>query len=220
MNDNDMITRDLIATVREPFAGVRMGAPVDAVVTRGQAIRRRRRVQAITGAAAAVAAAAVLAAVAALPSGRLAAVNLTAWTVITEPTGTVAVTIRDLRDPAGLQRALRAHGVPATVRFDPPGSSMPSCITSVPSRLATIESRVFVQPPAARPARQQAGRRRDEKHPARSPITTTIPVKHLDAAPPLCTGGGAAPFGTVRPQDRPPRRSGAACGGHVPSLPP
>jgi hypothetical protein len=149
MNDNDMITRDLIATVREPFAGVRMGAPVDAVVTRGQAIRRRRRVQAITGAAAAVAAAAVLAAVAALPSGRLAAVNLTAWTVITEPTGTVAVTIRDLRDPAGLQRALRAHGVPATVRFDPPGSSMPSCITSVPSRLATIESRVFVQPPAA-----------------------------------------------------------------------
>jgi hypothetical protein len=61
----------------------------------------------------------------------------------------VAVTIRDLRDPAGLQRALLAHGVPAIVRFYPPGSLMPGCVTSVPSRLATIESRVFVQPPAA-----------------------------------------------------------------------
>jgi len=42
MND-DMITRDLITTVREPFAGIRMGAPMDAVVGRGQAIRRHRR---------------------------------------------------------------------------------------------------------------------------------------------------------------------------------
>jgi len=149
MND-DMITRDLITTVREPFAGVRMGTPVDAVVGRGQAIRRhRRRVRAVTGAVAAAAAAAVLVAVAALPGSRPAPVQLTAWTVSTEPSGTVAVTIRDLRDPAGLQRALRAHGVPAIVRFYPPGSSMPSCATSVPSKLATIESRVFAQPPAA-----------------------------------------------------------------------
>jgi len=148
MND-DMITRDLITTVREPFAGVRMGAPVDAVVTRGQSIRRRRRVRAITGAAAVVAAASVLVTVAALPGGRPAPVNLTAWTVITEPRGTVAVTIRDLRDPAGLQRALLAHGVPAIVRFYPPGSSMPSCVTSVPSRLAAVERRVFAQPPTA-----------------------------------------------------------------------
>jgi hypothetical protein len=59
----------------------------------------------------------------------------------------LAVTIRDLRDPAGLQRALLAHGVPAIVRFYPPGSPMPGCVTSVPSRLATIEGRVFVQPP-------------------------------------------------------------------------
>ena len=80
---------------------------------------------------------------------RPAPVQLTAWTVSTEPSGTVAVTIRDLRDPAGLQRALLAHGVPAIVRFYPPGSSMPSCATSVPSRLAAIEGRVFAQPPAA-----------------------------------------------------------------------
>ncbi|HEV2376601.1 MAG TPA: hypothetical protein VGS19_31050 [Streptosporangiaceae bacterium] len=43
-------------------------------------------------------------------------VSLAVWTVTTEPSGTVAVSIRDLRNPAGLQRALRAHGVPATVR--------------------------------------------------------------------------------------------------------
>ena len=80
---------------------------------------------------------------------RPAPVQLTAWTVSTEPSGTVAVTIRDLRDPAGLQRALLAHGVPAIVRFYPPGSPMPGCVISVPSRLAAIEGRVFAQPPAA-----------------------------------------------------------------------
>jgi hypothetical protein len=64
----------------------------------------------------------------------------------------VAVTIADLRDPAGLQRALEAHGVPAIVHFHPHGGpvsvSVSSCVTGVPSRLAEIEQRVFVLPPA------------------------------------------------------------------------
>jgi hypothetical protein len=44
-------------------------------------------------------------------------VRLAAWTVSVRPGGRVRVTIRDLRNPAGLQRQLRADGVPATVRF-------------------------------------------------------------------------------------------------------
>jgi hypothetical protein len=114
--------------------------------------RRRlhwRRLQMATGAVAAVAAAALVT-VTAAPGGHPAPVTLAAWAVITEPNGTVAVSIHDLRDPAGLQRALQAHGVPATVRFYPAGSLMPGCVTSVPSRLATIERQVFVQPPAGR----------------------------------------------------------------------
>ena len=143
MNDDDVIT-----TVREPFAGVRMRIPVEAVTARGRSIRRHR-LQGVSAAAAAVAAAASLVVFAVLPGARPAPVALAAWTVTTEPGGIVAVTIRDLRDPAGLQRALQAHGVPAIVRFHPGGSPVPSCITSVPSRLATIEDQVFVQPPAA-----------------------------------------------------------------------
>jgi hypothetical protein len=107
----------------------------------------------VSAAAAAAAAAVALAIVAVLPGGRPATVRLAAWTVTTEPTGIVAVTIRDLRDPAGLQRSLAAHGVPALVRFHRSGSLMPGCVTSVPSRLASIEHRVFVQPPTASPGR-------------------------------------------------------------------
>jgi hypothetical protein len=142
MNDNDMI-----GTVREPFAQVRMATPVEAVVARGRAIRRRR-LWGASGAAAVVAAAAVLVTLVALPGGRPAPVRLAAWTVTTQPGGIVAVSIRDLLDPAGLQRALRAHGVPAIVRFHPAGSLMPSCVIPAGSNLATTYRRVFRPPPA------------------------------------------------------------------------
>jgi hypothetical protein len=124
-----------------------MVVPIEAVVARGQSLRRRRPLT-ISGAAVAGAAAAALLVSAILPVNHPAPVQLTAWTVITEPNGTVAVTIRNLRDPGGLQRALQAHGVPAAVRFHSNGSLMPSCMISVPSKLATIEGQVFVQPPA------------------------------------------------------------------------
>ncbi len=118
------------------------------IAARARGRLRRRRLQAVTGATVAVAAAVAIVSLTATPGARPAPVRLAAWTVITEPNGTVAVSINDVRDPAGLQRALRAHGVPATVRFYPGGSLMPGCVTSVPSRLATVERRVFVQPPA------------------------------------------------------------------------
>jgi hypothetical protein len=147
MNDDDLITSDVITTVREPFAGVRMNTPVDVVIGRGRSIRQHRR-RAVSAAGAAVAAALALVIFMVLPAMNPAPVKLAAWTVTTEPGGIVAVTIHDLRDPAGLQQALQAHGVPAIVRFHPSGAVMPSCITSVPSRLAKVEGRVFVQPPA------------------------------------------------------------------------
>jgi hypothetical protein len=45
------------------------------------------------------------------------AVQLAAWTVVKQADGDVSVTIRQLRDPAGLQRTLRADGIPASVTF-------------------------------------------------------------------------------------------------------
>jgi hypothetical protein len=43
--------------------------------------------------------------------------TLAAWTVTPERHGLITVTIRQLRDPAGLWQTLREHGVPANVQF-------------------------------------------------------------------------------------------------------
>jgi hypothetical protein len=81
--------------------------------------RRRFAVPALIG----VAAVAVATAVALdLTPGSPAApgqgkVTLAAWSVVKERHGLLKVTIRQLRDPAGLERTLRADGVPANVRF-------------------------------------------------------------------------------------------------------
>jgi hypothetical protein len=88
-------------------------------VSRGRALRARR----IPGlvAALAVVAGAVVAVTTLLPPSHQASnqprVQLAAWTVVKQADGTVSVTIRELHDPAGLQRRLRADGVPASVTF-------------------------------------------------------------------------------------------------------
>ena len=115
MNDNELIT-----AVRESFTGVHSATPVEQIVSRSRAVRVRRRIPGLTAALAVAAGAAV--AVSALgpaghqPSGRPGA-QLAAWTVVKKADGTVSVTIRELRDPAGLQSRLRADGVPASVTF-------------------------------------------------------------------------------------------------------
>jgi hypothetical protein len=84
---------------------------------------RRRRLTGPTLIGVAMAAVAVVVALALLPGsqaghgGGQGGVKLTAWSVIKERHGLVKVTIRELRDPAGLQKTLRAAGVPANVRF-------------------------------------------------------------------------------------------------------
>ena len=51
--------------------------------------------------------------------------QLAAWTVARQADGSIKVTIRELRDPAGLQQRLRADGVPASVTFS--GQQNPAC---------------------------------------------------------------------------------------------
>jgi hypothetical protein len=82
-------------------------------------VRARRRVPGVAGALG-VAAAAAFAVSVALPASHPASeprAQLAAWTVARQADGSIQVTIRELRDPAGLQRRLRADGVPATVAF-------------------------------------------------------------------------------------------------------
>ena len=115
MNDNDLIT-----TVRESFTDVHFTIPAQKIVQRGRSMRARRRIPVVTGALA-VAAGAAVGLTVLLPyspqTDRPASVVLAAWTVTRLADGNIRVTIRELKDPAGLQRTLRADGVPASVTF-------------------------------------------------------------------------------------------------------
>jgi hypothetical protein len=114
MNDDELIT-----ILRDQRDKVPMNTPVEQIISRGRAVRARRRVPVVAGALGA--AAAVAFAVSAAPpashpvSGPRA--QLAAWTVARQADGSIRVTIRELRDPAGLQRTLRADDVPASVTF-------------------------------------------------------------------------------------------------------
>lgn len=107
-------------TVREAFAGVTLETPVAEAVRRGRQLVLRRRFARLAAGALVVAAVAGLA-VAELHGGGGAVTaprsRLAAWSVIKQPGGLVVVTINQLSDPAGLQRALRADGIPAAVNF-------------------------------------------------------------------------------------------------------
>ncbi len=117
MNDHDLIT-----AVRDSFTDVHSHTPVEQIVRRSRAVRARRGVPVLTAAVAVVAAAGL--AVTWLLPGHSATVqpgiHLTAWTVVKHADGTVYVRINQLRDPGGLQRKLRADGVPASVVFGNP----------------------------------------------------------------------------------------------------
>jgi hypothetical protein len=123
MNDDELIT-----AARESFTGVRSATPVERIVSRSRAVRARRRIPGVAGALA-LAAGTALAVTTLLPSGHPAPVGsghpdshsvtarLAAWTVAKQANGDIDVTIRQLRNPAGLQSTLRADGLPVNVSF-------------------------------------------------------------------------------------------------------
>jgi hypothetical protein len=124
MNDTDLAT-----LVRDAVRDTHMTVPEADITRRARTLRTRRRA-AIGGAATAgVAAAAVavtaLGVPAAAPASHQATGQLTAWTVSDQAGGAIDVTIRELRDPAGLRAELRADGVPASVTFS--GGVNPAC---------------------------------------------------------------------------------------------
>ena len=118
MNDNELIT-----AVRESVADVYTATPVAHVISRGRAVRTRRRIPGVAGTLA-MAAGTALAVTTLLPSGHPgrppATAQLAAWTVAKQVNGDIDITINQLQDPAGLQSTLRADGLPVTVSFSGP----------------------------------------------------------------------------------------------------
>ena len=125
MNDTDLST-----LVRDAVRDTHMTVPESDITRRASTLRTRRRV-AVGGVASAGIAAAALAVVAltapaAHPvTSQNITSQLTAWTVTKHPDGVIDVTIRELKDPAGLQARLRADGVPASVTFSK--NTSPAC---------------------------------------------------------------------------------------------
>lgn len=125
---------DLVTAVQNSATGLHLDTPLDVITHRGRALRTRRRRAGAAGITA-VAGAAALAAVMLVPGTAPRQSRLAAWTVTARPDDTVQVTIRQLDDPAGLQKALRTDGIPARVAFGgavvstnaklPPGCTAP-----------------------------------------------------------------------------------------------
>jgi hypothetical protein len=124
MNDTDLAT-----LVRDAVRDTHMTVPESDITRRARRLRTRRRVTAGGAAVASLAAGLAMAALAAPASSPATGQaqnteQLTAWTVTKHPSGVIDVTIRELKDPAGLWARLRADGVPTNVSFSGPN---PAC---------------------------------------------------------------------------------------------
>jgi hypothetical protein len=123
MNDNELSTM-----VRESVTDVHSATPVAQIISRGRAVRARRRTSVLAGAGAVLAGTA-LAVTTLVPSGHpgvegsrhpgnpLANARLAAWTVTKQANGDIDVTINELQNPVGLQSTLRADGLPVRVSY-------------------------------------------------------------------------------------------------------
>jgi hypothetical protein len=151
MNDEQVLTamrRSLIAETGD-LAGMGTGRPAEAVIARGRMLRVRRRLA--KGLSGVAAAAVALALALTLPLGgtgpRPVHVNLAAWSVNTNPGGTVTFKLKRLSDPARLQRVLAQAGVPAIVRWHQ-NCREPQRIVGAPA--ARIVSEKYVGGPQGR----------------------------------------------------------------------
>jgi hypothetical protein len=128
------------------------GRPAEAVMARGRTLQVRRRLaKGLSGVAAAGVA---LTLALTLPFGGTGPppvhVNLAAWSVNTNPGGSVTFKLRRLSDPARLQHVLAQAGVPAIVRW---GQNCREQRRIVGAPAARIVSAKYVGGPQGRPER-------------------------------------------------------------------
>ena len=117
MNDNRTLTvvKDHLAEAQQSLGDMPARPPVSEIFARVGKRRRRRAIAAVTAACAVIGLAVALV----LPSGTQPGpvhVHLAAWSVDTNPDGSVTFKLRSVSHPARLQRVLAEAGVPAMVR--------------------------------------------------------------------------------------------------------
>jgi hypothetical protein len=202
MNDNELST-----AVRESVADVHSASPVAQIISRGRALRARRRLSGVAGAVT-VAAGTALAVTTLVPSGHpglsyshpgshSASVRLAAWTVAKQANGDIHVTINQLKDPAGLQATLRADGLPVTVSFSGPvlsASCQPYRVSRSTLRtVAQFHSDYLAIDPSALPSGtgvaiyDQPGTGLDHNPSGTTPTRGVTPPTHPSIGGPLLT---------------------------------
>ena len=117
MNDDRTLTviKDHLDEAQHSLGDMPAGVPANEIFARVSKRRRRRAIAALAAACAVVG----LTLAVALPSGTLPRsvhVHLAAWSVDTNPDGSVTFKLRSVSHPARLQRVLAEAGVPAMVR--------------------------------------------------------------------------------------------------------
>jgi hypothetical protein len=120
VNDNELLAamRSSLTSVKDSLTDVHMERTASAITARARTRRVRRAVSRAGAAGLAISAGVALT----LGSGGPATagsvhVNLDAWSVNTNSSGLVDVTVRALKDPALLRQTLVRAGVPAEVTF-------------------------------------------------------------------------------------------------------
>jgi hypothetical protein len=154
-NDHTLTAlKDRLAQVRDSLGEAHPSVPASAIIARARRRRVcRRLIPAMTGVLAAAAGAAVAVAVllpASHPASHPPRIQLAAWTVTRQPGGVISVSLRELRDPAGLQATLRADGVPANVTFwagGPPYPPSPCQVDPAGAPGSALHANVFENPP-------------------------------------------------------------------------
>jgi hypothetical protein len=121
MNDDRALgaVQDSLTTAKDSLAEVRMSTPLDTIVLRGRATRRRYRLIGLagTGAVAVTAALAVGLTGVTGSAHRTGIIRTAAFTLASNANGTATLTLnpRVLLDPSTLQRDLKQDGIPAMV---------------------------------------------------------------------------------------------------------
>ncbi|GII55614.1 hypothetical protein Pth03_40030 [Planotetraspora thailandica] len=134
MNDDDMLAamRSSLTSTKDALTHVHMDQRPETIIARARGRRLRRGLPGVGAGALALGLGLALF----LPGGHPAGpsgsptasgardaqgvhVNLAAWSVNTSPAGLVNVTIRELKDPAGLSKALADAGVPVVLTSGP-----------------------------------------------------------------------------------------------------
>jgi hypothetical protein len=117
MNDDSALTAltDHLHEVRDALSEVHMTVPASAIFAAAR--NRRRRGVAAAGAACVAVAVALALTLAPRSQTRPVHVHLAAWSVDTNPNGTVTFRLRNASQPARLQHVLAEAGVPAMVRW-------------------------------------------------------------------------------------------------------